>query len=90
MDAFFLKGRKRAPFHEIAEKWHPVLTRVVRVEDGRDNNGLADKIAEFVKKIHAELLEHKREIPEIICVDGKALCGTVQENGEAVSPLLNS
>jgi len=34
-----------------------------------------------MEKFHAELLRHKGDIPEIICVDGKALCGTVQENG---------
>jgi predicted transposase YbfD/YdcC len=42
--------------------------------------GLAKQMAEFSKMFHDELAKTCVH-PEIICIDGKAMCGTVHENG---------
>ena len=59
----------------------PSEPTLFRIESGIDNEGLAHKMAEFMETFNAELLKHKGDVPEIICVDGKAMRGTVQENG---------
>lgn len=51
-----------------------------RVDNGINDTVMADRMQEFVEVFHAQLL---RTAPckEIICIDGKAERGTVQENG---------
>lgn len=51
-----------------------------RVENGINDLDLADRMQEFAQKYHLELLG-ECGIGEIICIDGKAERGTVQENG---------
>lgn len=81
MIAFGKHNQKKFRSMGLLKNGIPSEPTLSRVENGMDNNGLADKMTEFMEKFHAELLRHKGDIPEIICVDGKALCGTVQENG---------
>lgn len=58
----------------------PSEATLCRVENGIDDLAMADRMQEFVKNLHEELLNSYRD-REIICVDGKAERGTVQENG---------
>ena len=58
----------------------PSEPTLCRVENGIDTTGLAAKMAEFSNVYHDELFKVCRH-PEIICIDGKAMRGTVQENG---------
>ena len=51
-----------------------------RVENGINDLDPADRMQEFAQKYHLELLG-ECGIGEIICIDGKAERGTVQENG---------
>ena len=60
----------------------PSESTLFRVENGIDSVGLAAKMAEFSKVHHDGLVDICRH-QEIICVDGKAMCGTVQENGRS-------
>lgn len=51
-----------------------------RMDDGIDDLTMADRMSWFVEAFHGEQL--KKECgKEIICVDGKAERGTVQDNG---------
>ncbi len=38
-----------------------------RVENGLDNNGLVNKMVEFMGQFHLEFLKGKGALPEIIC-----------------------
>lgn len=58
----------------------PSESTLCRVENGIDSMGLAAKMAEFSKVYHDEFVKTCRH-PEIICIDGKAMCGTIQDNG---------
>ncbi|MYM13953.1 ISAs1 family transposase [Muribaculum intestinale] len=58
----------------------PSEATLCRVENGIDDSAMADRMQEFVGNFHDELLNACRD-REIICVDGKAERGTVQENG---------
>ena len=58
----------------------PSEATLCRVENGIDDLAMADRMQEFVKNFHEELLNSCRD-REIICVDGKTERGTVQENG---------
>jgi predicted transposase YbfD/YdcC len=58
----------------------PSEPTLCRVENNIDSTELAKHMAEFSKIFHDELA-HNCDLPEIICMDGKAMCGTVQENG---------
>lgn len=58
----------------------PSEPTLCRVENGIDAKDLAGRMAELTQAFHEELVRVCR-ILEIICVDGKAMCGTVQENG---------
>lgn len=58
----------------------PLEATLCRVENGIDDSAMADRMQEFVGNFHDELLNACRD-REIICVDGKAERGTVQENG---------
>jgi len=51
-----------------------------RVDNGIDALGFAEQMAEFTQAFHEEPVKACCLI-EIICVDGKAMCGTVQANG---------
>lgn len=51
-----------------------------RVENGIDDAGFAEQMSELSNRFHDELVK-LCGIIEIICIDGKAMCGTVQENG---------
>lgn len=58
----------------------PSEATLCRVEQGIDDPAMADRMQEFADEFHRELLKVGRD-REIICVDGKAERGTVQENG---------
>lgn len=58
----------------------PSEATLCRVENGIDDHEMADKMREFVEKYHRELLD-ECDSREIICIDGKAQRGTIQDNG---------
>ena len=58
----------------------PPEATICRVENGIDDSSMADRMQEFAENFHDELLRDCRD-REIVCVDGKAERGTVQENG---------
>lgn len=58
----------------------PSEPTLCRVENGIDELGLADKMAEFLQTFYNELVK-ACALLEIICIDGKAMRGTVQDNG---------
>lgn len=58
----------------------PSEPTLCRVENGIDDSAMADKMQAFAEGFRDELLNAFRD-KEIICVDGKAERGTVQENG---------
>lgn len=58
----------------------PSEPTLCRIENGIDDLDMADRMREFSEKYHRELLDESG-IGEIICIDGKAERGTVQENG---------
>lgn len=70
----------------------PSEPTLCRVENGIDELGFAGRMAAFSKEFHDEIVKIGSFV-EIICIDGKAMCGTVQQNGRnpdivsAYSPL---
>ena len=58
----------------------PSEPTLCRIENGIDDMEMADRMQKFTQKYHRELVE-ECGIGEIICIDGKAGRGTVQENG---------
>lgn len=58
----------------------PSEPTLCRVENGIDESGLADKMAEVIRTFYHELVK-ACGVLETICIDGKAMCGTVQPNG---------
>lgn len=70
----------------------PSEPTLCRVDKGIDASGFARKMSEFTQLFHEELIR-TCGIIEIICIDGKAMRGTVQGNGRnpdivsAYSPL---
>ncbi len=58
----------------------PSEATLYRVEHGIDDRTFADKMQEFAKLFHRRLSKADGD-KEIICVDGKAERGTVQDNG---------
>lgn len=58
----------------------PSEPTLCRVENGIDELGFAERMAALSKAFHDELVK-LRAFLEIICIDGKAMRGTVQENG---------
>lgn len=58
----------------------PSEATLCRVENGIDDLSMADRMQAFAENFRNELLKVCRD-REIICVDGKAERGTVQENG---------
>ena len=67
----------------------PSEATLYRVENGIDDSAMADRMQEFAEGFRDELLNACRD-REIICVDGKAERGTVQENGRnSAQPLVH-
>lgn len=58
----------------------PSEATLFRVENGIDDLVMADRMQAFAEDFHNELQKACRD-REIICIDGKAERGTVQENG---------
>lgn len=58
----------------------PSESTLCRMENGINDLAMADSMQQFAQKYHRELLD-ELGIREIICIDGKAERGTVQENG---------
>lgn len=58
----------------------PSEATLCRVENGVDDLSMADRMQAFAEGFRNELLKTCRD-REIVCVDGKAERGTVQENG---------
>ena len=58
----------------------PSEATLCRVERGIDELSMAERMREFAQNYHARVLKGKAGM-EIICVDGKALPGTVLANG---------
>lgn len=58
----------------------PSEATICRVDNGIDDPAMADSMQKFSERFHGELLEALHDY-EIICIDGKAMCGTVQGNG---------
>lgn len=64
----------------LLKKGVPSEPTLCRVENGLDELGFADSMADFIRGFYQELVRDSGQM-EIICVDGKAMCGTVQQNG---------
>ena len=58
----------------------PSEATLCRIANGVDDLAMADRMREFAKPFHRELLKGLSGM-EIICMDGKAERGTVQTNG---------
>ena len=58
----------------------PSEPTLCRIENGIDELGMADRMQEFAGEFYNELFKVARML-EIICIDGKAQCGTVLPNG---------
>ena len=58
----------------------PSEPTLCRVENGIDELGLADKMAELMQSFYCELYR-ACALLDIICIDGKAMRGTIQDNG---------
>lgn len=58
----------------------PSEPTLCRIENGLDKLGFAGRTADFSTSFSKELVR-AGEMLEIICIDGKAMRGTVQENG---------
>lgn len=58
----------------------PSEPTLCRVENGIDELGFADRMAAFSTTFNRELVKACGRM-EMVCIDGKAMCGTVQENG---------
>lgn len=58
----------------------PSEPTLCRVENGIDESGLAGKMSEVIHTFYRKLVK-ACGLMEIICIDGKAMRGTVQDNG---------
>ena len=58
----------------------PSEPTLCRVEQGMDENGLALRMSECMRRFYAGLTRNSA-YADIICVDGKAMRGTLQRNG---------
>ncbi len=58
----------------------PSEATLCRIENGINERDMAYRMQEFAQKYHSKLLD-ECGIREIICIDGKAERGTVQDNG---------
>ncbi len=60
----------------------PSEATLCQIENEIDDLGFAGRMFALSKEFHDELVK-TCACPEIICIDGKAMCGTVQGNGRA-------
>lgn len=69
-------------FHRLGmlRKGVPSESTLCRIENGINDHTMADRMQDFAEVFHKELLK-KSCGTEIICIDGKAERGTVQQNG---------
>ena len=58
----------------------PSEATLCRVDNGIDELGMSDRMQEFIGVFHSQLRGSGRD-KEIICIDGKAMRGTVLQNG---------
>lgn len=58
----------------------PSEPTLCRVENGIDELGFSGQMAVFSNAFHNEIAKACSSM-EMICIDGKAMCGTVQDNG---------
>ena len=58
----------------------PSEPTLCRVESGIDEPGFSGQMAVFCNTFHNEIVKACNSM-EIICIDGKAMCGTVRDNG---------
>lgn len=58
----------------------PSEATLCRVEHGIDEHGMANEMTRFIGYFHKRFNESS-DGSEIICIDGKAMCGTILENG---------
>lgn len=58
----------------------PSEATLCRIEQGMDDVGVADEMTRFIGYFHDRFIGQSGE-PEVICIDGKAMRGTVLENG---------
>lgn len=58
----------------------PSEPTLCRVDNGIDDLGFAEQMAVLSKEFHNELVK-KFDYMETISIDGKAMCGTIQNNG---------
>lgn len=64
----------------------PSEPTLCRVDNGIEAAGFADRVAQFTQALYEELMESfslLKMMCEIICIDGKAMRGTVQQNGRS-------
>ena len=66
----------------MLRKGVPSEATLCRVENGIDDIDMAERMQQFARKFHVMIMESCHDM-EIICVDGKAQRGTVQENGRS-------
>ena len=71
---------KRFQSMGMLERGVPSEPTLCRVEQGIDENDMALSMSECMQKFYAEL-NHNNAYADIICVDGKAMRGTLQTNG---------
>ena len=71
---------KRFQSMGMLERGVPSEPTLCRVEQGIDENDMALSMSECMQKFYAELTRGNASA-DIICVDGKAMRGTVQKNG---------
>ena len=71
---------KRFQSMGMLERGVPSEPTLCRVELGIDENGLAQRMSEFMQKFYRELTRNNA-YADIICIDGKAMRGTLQKNG---------
>jgi predicted transposase YbfD/YdcC len=80
MIEFGKQNLKKFQSRNMLKNGVPSEPTLCRVENGINSTKLADRMAEFSKIFHDELAKDSAH-PEIINIDGKAMRGTVQENG---------
>lgn len=78
--AFGKHNLKRFRSLGILKHGVPSEPTLCRVENGIDTSELSARMSQFIQSFYIELLKLSSLI-EIICVDGKAMRGTVQQNG---------
>ena len=66
----------------MLKKGVPSEATLCRVENGIDDMDMAERMQQFARKFYVMVMESCHDM-EIICVDGKAERGTVQDNGRS-------